>query len=316
MVPHGSSQIRRILVRAVELSTQRLRIFLAVADALHFGRAAQRLRISQPSVSQQIAKLERDLGCKLFERAPAGVTLTAAGRDLVGSVGIALRGLDTAVADFVDKHQERARLRVGMLSSLAGALVPAAISSLDWAGTQVGLTEGSLAMLLERLRAGELDVVFCYDTGEPGVLEGLQIEVLDQRSIVVALPSVSYLADLAGLPEGLGWDQLSTQAWIMPSASSQYRDDMMQRFASRGLSVHVVAEATTLAGQLALVAAGIGATFTSPWAFVPDGVITAPVAGSVEELQLLAVRRVDADAITAQLIDAVREHAAIGRRNR
>lgn len=309
MVPHGASWIRRILVGVMELNTQRLRIFLAVADALHFGRAAHRLRISQPSVSQQIARLERDLGCKLFERAPAGVTLTAAGRDLVGSVGIALRGLDTAVADFVDKHQEGARLRVGMLSSLAGALVPAAISSLDWADTQVGLTEGSLAMLVERLRADELDVVFCYDTGEPAVLDGLQIEVLDQRPVLVAFPSVSRLSYLAELPGGLGWDQLATQAWILPSASRQYRDDMMQRFTSRGLSVHVVAEATTLAGQLALVAAGIGATFTSPWAVAPDGVMTAPIVGSVEELQLLAVRRTDADAITAHLIDAVREHA-------
>lgn len=298
-----------MLVGVMGLDTQRLRIFLAVADALHFGRAAQRLRISQPSVSQQIAKLERDLGCKLFARASTGVTLTGAGRDLMGSVGVALRELDNAVAYFVDEHRDRARLRVGVLSSLAGALVPAAISSLDWADIHVDLTEGSLAMLVERLRAGELDVVFCYDTGESGVLDGLKIEVLGQRPIIVALPSDSRLANLAGLSEGLGWEQLATQAWIMPSASRQYRDDMMQRFDSRGLSVQVVAEATTLAGQLALVEAGIGATFTSPWAVVPDGVITAPIAGSVEKLQLLAVRRTDVDAITAHLIDAVREHA-------
>jgi LysR family cyn operon transcriptional activator len=295
----------------MELNTQRLRIFLAVADTLHFGRAAQRLRISQPSVSQQVAKLERDLGCRLFNRVPTGVTLTLAGRDLVSSVGVALRELDSAVAEFIDTHREHARLRVGMLSSLAGALVPAAISALDLAGTQVGLTEGSLAMLVERLRSGELDVVFCYDTSELGVLDGLRIEVLDQRRIVVALPSVFYPA---GLPEGLGWAQIADQPWIMPSASRQYRDDMMQRFASRALRVHVVAEATTLAGQLALVAAGIGATFTSPWAPVPAGVVTASIAASSEQLQLLAVRPPTGaasclDTITAQLINEVRAHA-------
>lgn len=232
----------------MELNTGRLRIFLAVADALHFGRAADRLRISQPSVSQQVAKLERDLGCRLFDRAPSGVRLTPAGRELVRSVGGALRALDGAVADFIDTHQERAELRVGMLSSLSSALLPAAISGLDWAGTDVRLTEGSLAMLSEALRRTEMDVIFCYDTGEPDVLSGLQVQVLQQRPIVVALPVDSPLAEHMP-PGGLDWAQLATQPWVMPSGSRQYRDDMTARFASRGLSVQIVAEATTLAGS-------------------------------------------------------------------
>src|SRR5436305_7282183 len=102
----------------MEVNPQRLRVFLAVADTLHFGRAAERLRISQPSVSQQVARLERDLGCQLFDRAPSGVTLTAAGRDLVRLVGTALRGLDSAVETFVQEHGKPRRLRVGLLSSL------------------------------------------------------------------------------------------------------------------------------------------------------------------------------------------------------
>lgn len=292
----------------MELNTGRLRIFLAVADTLHFGRAAERLRISQPSVSQQVAKLERDLGCTLFDRAPSGVRLTPAGRELVRSVGGALRVLDGAIADFIDTHRERAALRVGMLSSLSGALLPAAISGLDWAGTDVRLTEGSLAVLTEALRGAELDVVFCYDTGDLGTLAGLQVQVLQQRPIVVALPAGSPLADLrAG---GLDWAQIATQPWIMPSASRQYRDDMMARFVSRGLSVQVVAEATTLAGQLALVAAGIGATFTSPWATVPRGVVTTSILGSTELLQLLAVRCEDSGQVAVQLIEAVGRQAS------
>jgi len=290
----------------VELSTQRLRIFLAVADTVHFGRAAERLRISQPSVSQQVARLERDLGCQLFDRAPSGVTLTAAGRDLVTVVGTALRGLDSAVETFVQNHRVHGRLRVGLLSSLAGALVSEAVSGLDLEGVEVGLAEGSLAMMTEQLRRAELDVVFCYDTGDPGVLAGLQVEVLDRRPVVVALQGGDALAGCAEL----SWTDLAARPWIVPSASRHYRDDMVQRFESRGLSMRIVAEATTLAGQLALVAAGIGLTFTSPWAGTPSGIAIRPVGAPREELSLLAVRASDEVASTTQgLVVAVRKQA-------
>ena len=291
-------------------NVQRLRIFLAVADALHFGRAAERLRISQPSVSQQVARLERELGCRLFDRESSGVALTAAGRELVGSVGTALRGLDKAVEDFVHEHRERRRLQVGLLSSMAGALVPAAISLLEWEGVEVGLTEGSLALLAERLRRAELDVAFCYGTGEPNVLAGLQIETLDRRPVVVAMPADDVLA--AG--SELAWAELAARPWIMPSASRQYRDDMIDRFQSRGLAIRVVAEATTLVGQLALVAAGIGLTLTSPWAIVPAGVTTRPVAAPTEEIELLAVCPTGAGSVVGKaLVDAVRDQARAAR---
>jgi DNA-binding transcriptional LysR family regulator len=197
-------------------------------------------------------------------------------------------------------------LQVGLLSSLSGALVPAAVCSLDWEGVEVGLTEGSLALLAERLRRTELDVAFCYSTGEPEVLAGLQIETIERRPVMVALPVDDALAEAYEL----AWADLATRPWIMPSASRQYREDMIERFQSRGFTARVVAEATTLAGQLALVAAGIGLSFTSPWAGVPAGVTTRPTAAPVEEIELLAVRPTGADPVVAgALIDAVR-HAA------
>lgn len=294
----------------VEVNVRHIRVFLVVADVLHFGRAAERLRISQPSVSQQVAKLERDLGCILFERTPSGVSLTSAGRDLASSVGVALRELDAAVDRFTDEHRARTQIRVGLLSSLTSAVVVEPVTALDLSRTQVGLTEGSLSVLLERLRAGALDVVLCYSTGEPEVFSGLQTDLLDQRRIVVALPLDAYPR---GYPDGISWDQMAEQPWIMPSASRQYRDDIVQRFTSRGLKVSVVAEATTMAGQLALVAAGIGATFVSPWAQVIEGVVMPPIRGDSDVIELLAVRR-SGDSTTEshlinELIEAVRVKA-------
>ncbi len=294
----------------MQLDTHRLRIFFAVADALHFGRAAERLRLSQPSVSQQVARLEVELGCRLFDRASSGVTLTAAGRDLIAYLGPALRDLDQRADEFLLRHGLHRPLRVGVLSSLANALVPAAVSTLDLGGVQVELVEGALALLAERLRHGELDVGFCYSTRAPEVLRGLRAQTLDRRPVTVALPA----DDPIGRDEVVQWADLAQRPWIMPSASRQYREDMLERFASRGLQVHTVAEATTLTGQLALVAARIGLTFTSPWASIPSGVIARPVAGGGDDLELLAVCGPEADQSqhVEHLIAAVAAQARTG----
>lgn len=270
----------------VQLDTRRLRIFFAVADTLHFGRAAERLRLSQPSVSQQVAHLEVELGCRLFERSSSSVSLTPAGRDLVAHLGPVLRELDQQVDAFLQRHGSDRPLRVGVLSSLANGLVPTAVSSLALGSAPVELVEGALSRLTDQVRRGELDVAFCYSTGAPDVFQGLKCQTLDRRPITVALPDDD---PLSAKPE-LQWAELAKRPWVMPSASRQYREDMLERFASRGLTVHTVAEATTLTGQLALVAAGIGLTFTSPWASVPDGVIARPTAGPGPELELLAIQ--------------------------
>ncbi len=214
-----------------------------------------------------------------------------------------MRRLDSAVETFVREHGERRGLQVGLLSSLAGTLMPAAIASLDWNGIEVALTEGPLALLTDRLRNDELDLAFCYATGDAGVLSGLECKVLDRRAVLVALAA----DDPAAQRDALPWSALAARPWIMPSGSRHYRDDMLERFAARGQAVEVVAEATTLAGQLALVAAGVGLTFTSPWAAPPDGVVVRRTAEPAEEIVLLAVHPAGTEsALVTRLIDAVR----------
>ncbi|MGN6250289.1 MAG: LysR family transcriptional regulator [Marmoricola sp.] len=290
----------------MEADLRRLRIFLAVADTLHFGRAAERLRVSQPSVSQQVARLERQLGCRLFVRTPRGVTLTAAGQRLVQQVGPAVRALDRALAGFAADHGAVGPLRVGALSSLASFLVPSAVPDVPELGSSVSITEGPLARLLQQLRGGDLDVVFCYSTADPSALDGCVVQRLDERSTQVAMPASDPLAG----QDQIAWAEAATRGWIMPSASRHYAEDMLERFTRRALDVHVVAEATTLSGQLALVAAGVGWTFTSPWAPVPAGVHRCALAGA-DRLELLAVTRAAAPVGAAgrALVDAVAKRA-------
>lgn len=295
----------------MDVNLARLRVFLAVADTLHFGRAARRLRIAQPSVSQQIARLERQTGCLLFVRDSRGVRLTAAGEDLVRRVGPAVRQLDAAVEDFARSHMSGAVLRVGLLSSLASYVVPvaAASSRVRALGVETTLRESSLGVLVQGLLAGDLDVGFCYGTAETGALDGLRATVLDRRPVTVALPR--RLAPDEESP--WRWSALDDLAWIMPSASRQYREDMAARFERRGVRVHVVAEATTLSGQLALVTAGVGGTFTSPWVPVPPGVCAGTMEDG-EQLELLAVHRGEVPrADAAALVSAVREVVDRGR---
>ena len=91
-----------------DLGVARLRSFVCLADELHFGRAAQRLYISQPALSQQIARLERDLGVQLFVRAGRTIRLTPAGLEFLAG---AHRALD-ALRDAVAAAREHGRIRM------------------------------------------------------------------------------------------------------------------------------------------------------------------------------------------------------------
>lgn len=288
----------------MDVDTRRLRVFLCVADTLHFGRAAQRLHIAQPSVSQQIAQLERQLGHRLFVRGASGVTLTSAGRELARHVGPAIDDLDAAIDRFTAAHG-RPTLRIGAISSLASYLVPqAAATAPD--EVKIEVAEGPLPSLLQRLIAREVDVVFCYDAADREPFHALKSVVLGVHPVQFALPAESEHAALPTIP----WAVAAEQPWIMPSATRQYWADMLERFARRGPTPRVVAEATTFSGQEALVAAGIGWTFTSPWVLHQAGVVVRPPVDP-DTLTLLAITNPGEDrAEIAALTRAVADKAS------
>src|ERR1700733_14559636 len=80
--------------READVELRQVRYFLAVAEELHFGRAAERLHIVQPAVSQQVARLERELGVRLLERSPRRAQLTAAGQRVLDAAREALAAAD------------------------------------------------------------------------------------------------------------------------------------------------------------------------------------------------------------------------------
>src|SRR5258708_22197208 len=184
----------------MDLEPRLLRYFLAVANELHFGRAAARLYISQPSLSNQIRTLERALGTDLFARTSRQVELTPAGRALLEEAPLALAALERAA--------ERARLagegiagtvRLGY-SPMAGYETLGAILAAvehDSPNLTVIASESFSAQVPGRLLAGELDVRLAL---HPESVQGVRCEPLRVEPLALLFGEGHSLADVDPVP--------------------------------------------------------------------------------------------------------------------
>jgi len=178
------------------MELRHIRYFLAVAEELNFTRAAARVGIGQPPLSQQIRSLEEELGAPLFNRLPHGVELTTVGRAFLPEARAALEQADRAARTARRAGRgETGRLRVGFTGSAAFRKeVPAAIRDFRRAfpGVELLLEEAPTAPLLGRLLAGDVDAAFV----RPGRSEapGLNLMDLGDEPMTVALPAAHRLA--------------------------------------------------------------------------------------------------------------------------
>ncbi len=163
-----------------------LRAFVAVAEYRHFGAAAQRLGVSQPTLSQALSSLESGLGVALIERSTRKVLVTEAGRELLGKALAALEAVDgfvSAAAGIGDGMV--GGLRIGMIPTVAPYVLPTALPSLGAAYPDLHphLVEDQTERLLEGLRGGALDVgVMALPSGATGLVE---IPLYDEDFVLV-----------------------------------------------------------------------------------------------------------------------------------
>ena len=168
------------------MELRHLRYFVAVAEELHFRRAAERLHVAQPAVSEQVRKLEGELGVRLFDRTQRNVALTDAGAALLTEAYRVLRQAEAARLA-ARSASDRPRLRIGYVPTALGASIPRALRRLVAAmpNLQTTMEPGSGLELVDAVRAGELDVAA---VSLPVPTPGVRVTPLGEQGVVAVFP--------------------------------------------------------------------------------------------------------------------------------
>ena len=245
------------------MELRHLRYFVAVAEEGHVTRAAARLGIQQPPLSQQIRALEMELDVQLFRRLPRGIELTQAGRALLGEAQAILQHVEHAVqAARRTARGEAGRLGLGFTSSASfHPLVPRMIRDYRAAHPLValGLEESGTGELVDALLAERLDAAFVRSP--IGAVDGIAVSSLLEEAMVAALPTGhALLAGPAARPVPLA--ALAAETFILyrrPLGPGLY-DAIIAACQRAGYSPHIGQEAPRMLATLSLVAAGLGVT--------------------------------------------------------
>lgn len=290
------------------MELRHMRYVIAVAEELHFGRAAERLMIAQPPLSQQIKKLEREIGVELFRRTKRRVGLTEPGRVFVEEARRTL-----AQADLTLRAAQRAargeigRLVIGYAGSAAHYVLPRVLSRFRprYANVEVQLREMTTAEQLPALLARQIDVGFVRP---PASDPGLEVSVLMEEPFLAALPRNHRLARLKRVP----LTRLETERFVLfpRHLGPRLYDPIVAACQRAGFSPMVAQEAMHIPTIVSLVAAGVGI------ALLPEsarhlrwhGVVYRNLADPVAHTAIaIACRTGEASAVTDGFVATARE---------
>jgi DNA-binding transcriptional LysR family regulator len=189
---------------AIPIELRQLRYFVAVAEELHFGRAAKRLHMSQSPLSRAIRELERELGLVLFVRTTRRVELTAAGSALLEHARRALTEVDAAVDDArhaVDPERGILTIGYGPFSrSLVTQIIEAMASPRP--ELEIRLDEGVTPELLRRVAGRELVAAAVMETPAAANRHGVRVDTLKDEPLLAALPASHGYANAEAIPVG------------------------------------------------------------------------------------------------------------------
>jgi DNA-binding transcriptional LysR family regulator len=251
------------------------RYFVALAEELHFGRAARRLHISQPPLSQQIAALEEEIGVPLLRRTSRTVELTEAGRRFLGEARETLAQARNAVALARRAAQgEVGRLQVGFVPVCG--VIPVAVRRyvMRYPDVRVSLRNQSSAEQLESIVRGTIDVGFVHG---PVSVPGLECRTVETHALVAAIPTRHRLSSRRTIE----WRALQGEPFIgFPRASAPAAYDvLMGRLREAGFDPNVVHETDSLLARLRMVGAGLGVALVPSYAsrFPRHGVTLRPL---------------------------------------
>ena len=294
------------------MELRHLRYFVAVAEERHFGRAAERLHIAQPPLSQQIRRFEAELGEPLFYRTTRRVELAPAGEALLERAPAILAAFDAAVEDARRAARgEYGRLAIGFTGSSTYAMLPSLAAAmrdelpgvvLDLQGEL--LTPAQVARLLD----GTLDLGLL----RPPVHEReLATEVLHSEPLLAVLPETHPLADAEAVPlELLEGEPFVTYPSHFRSVVHDAVEDACEAHGFQPVAAHEVAETATL---VSFVAAGLGVSLVpaSVRKMTVEGAVYRPLLDDATRVELAAAWRRDDDRpVLERALDVIRRGLA------
>ena len=299
------------------MRTELLEAFAVVAEERHFGRAAERLHIGQSPLSQQIRRLEREVGTPLFDRTTRNVSLTPAGVALQATVGALLRDIEAAQVNARRAASgELGQISIGFTGAATFSIMPGLVKCLRDAVPDVGLDlHGELLTpgQVRRLVDGSLDLGLLRP---PVHAAELAVEVVRQERLLALLPAGHSLAD----EDEIEVEQLADSPFVVyPSAARSVLYAAVERICEKhGFKPNVRMEVGETATLVSFVASGIGVSLVPETvaSLKIDGVVYRPLAGGDAWVELaLAWRREDANPLLARVLDLVREHLNAGLRS-
>jgi DNA-binding transcriptional LysR family regulator len=245
------------------VEVRHLRYFVAVAEELNFGRAAARLHVAQPGLSQQIKALEAELGLRLFDRTKRRVNLTDAGSLLLAEAYAVLSRFDQCLDAMrqVRAGAARAAIRIGMFSEFSRSRGPALVAELRRRHPELRLAieVGPSAAQVRAVEDGELELAIVRSVPSRCAV---QRRLLDTEPLGVCLPADHRLARSRAIRPG----RLSGQPllWMPRSSNPELYDQILATLAAAGLQAESVESAGTTTATFALVAGGYGWTLACP----------------------------------------------------
>jgi DNA-binding transcriptional LysR family regulator len=295
------------------MNLRRLEYFCAVADELHFGRAAERLHMAQPPLSQQIRRLESELGFELFERTTRRVVLTPRGRDLhddARRLVAEARRLENRVEEL--RTGQAGTLRLGFVDSASYEIMPRLVRALRsrWPAVEYQLRTLSSDSQIEALQAGEIDLGLAR-TGPPALsptaggsdaphtgavtallLTGEPLVVAVDADHPLARTASVELSALSGQPF-VGFDRM---------ISPRLHFELVELLAVWGVDYDPVIEATDYTTVVGLVASGQGVALVPAGVrtFRPPSISYLDIADAGATVSLLLLRRSDEDSLLVE----------------
>lgn len=292
------------------MELRHLRYFVTLAEELHFGRAAERLHIAQPPLSQQIRQLEKELDFELFHRTKRNVQLTAAGQVFLGEVQQIFRQLQQAIeVGQQTSRGEVGKLIIGFVSSAGYNILPIILRNFHSCvpGVSLELHELTTDLQLEWLRQGRMDVGFLRPPVEDNIFSW---EIIFQESLILALPETHSLTNQSHIC----LRSLANEPFILfPRILAPGLYDLIISLCQQaGFSPTVTQEAIQMQTIVSLVAAEMGVAIVpaSLQNLQRTGVVYKTVQESTPKVSIAMIwRRNETSPTVQKLVEIVRQIA-------